>query len=128
MQLPAHRSFNKMPSTTPASPVMPETPYSRFAQERSHSDAKGLAEFGKTLIQMIIGINGLAATALITLAAATKEEAINQVEFLLHAIICYLIGVFFGILSAAFLYASAQYWTMRWDANAQPSRCLLGWP
>jgi hypothetical protein len=79
---------------------MAETPYSKFAQERSHNDAKGLAEYGKTLIQMMIGINGLAATALITLAAATREDAINQVGLLLPAINCYLFGVFFGILAA----------------------------
>lgn len=55
------------PAGTHTSPEMHETPYSRFAQERSHNDAKGYVEFGKTLIQMLVGINGLAATGLITL-------------------------------------------------------------
>jgi hypothetical protein len=107
-----------MSSTIPSTPAIEETPYSKFAQERSHNDAKGLVEYGKTLIQLMIGINGLAATALITLAAATKEEAINQVGPLVPAIVWYLVGVFLGILAAASLYTSAQFWTMRWEQAA----------
>ncbi len=99
-------------------PVMADTPYSKFAQERSHNDAKGLAEFGKTLIQMLIGINGLAATGSITLAAATKETAITLAVKFVYAIGCYLFGVFCGIVSSILLYTGAQYWTIAWEQNA----------
>ena len=113
-----------MSSTAPSAPVMADTLYSKFAQERSHNDAKGLVEYGKALIQTIIGINGLAATGLITLAAATKENAITIAGHFVPAIICYLVGVFFGILSFVFVYGSTQYWAMRWEQSAYPNMTL----
>jgi hypothetical protein len=101
---------------------MAETEYGKFAQERSHNDSKNLAEYGKIVLQMVIGINGLAATALITLAAATKDTAITTLQGnFVDAIRYYLGGVACGILSSIFLYASAQYWVIRWEQAAYPN-------
>jgi hypothetical protein len=113
-----------MSGSMPPTPAMAETEYGKFAQERSHSDAKGLVEYGKAVIQMMIGINGLAATGLITLAAASKQTAVTQAGHFAPAIMSYLIGVFFGILSSIFIYGAAQYWTMRWEQSAYPNMAL----
>jgi hypothetical protein len=45
-------------------------------------------------------------------------------EHFAPAIMSYLIGVFFRILSSVFIYGAAQYWTMRWEQSAYPNMAL----
>jgi hypothetical protein len=51
-------------------------PDKQFAAERSHKDRQEQVEYGKTLFQILIGSNGLAATALLTLAGAFKQSGL----------------------------------------------------
>ena len=86
--------------------------YRRFAEERSHRDSASALEYTKLLIQLLVGGNGLASTALLTLAGALKDQSALTAYV---GIPCagYLVGVTFGVL-AAFDYANAQ----RMHANA----------
>ena len=80
--------------------------YRRFAEDRSHRDSGAALEYTKLLIQLIVGGNGLATTALLTLAGALKEHT-ALTTYVGIPCAAYLAGVVFGVL-AAFDYAQAQ--------------------
>jgi hypothetical protein len=78
----------------------------RFAEERSHRDTASALEYTKLLIQLLVGGNGLASTALLTLAGALKDQS-ALTAYVAFPCIGYLAGVSFGVW-AAFNYADAQ--------------------
>src|SRR5215470_13669253 len=80
--------------------------YRRFAEERSHRDTASAMEYTKLLIQLLVGGNGFATTALLTLAGALKDQT-ALTTYLGIPCTGYLAGVVFGVL-AAFDYANAQ--------------------
>jgi hypothetical protein len=90
--------------------------YRRFAEERSHRDSASALEYTKLLIQLLVGGNGLASTALLTLAGALKDQS-ALTTYVGVPCVGYLAGVAFGVLSA-FEYANAQ----RMYSNAWLSR------
>jgi hypothetical protein len=98
---------------------MTDEVYTKFAQERSHQDAKNSAEFGKALVQIVIGINGLAATALITLASASKESALTYTKTFFLPLVLYLFGVASGAFVTLFYYQSSHHWATRWEMRAR---------
>jgi hypothetical protein len=79
-------------------------PNKQFAAERSHNDRQEQVEYGKALFQILIGSNGLAATALLTLAGAFKQRGI----LLTIAVptLFFLTGVYFGTLGVIELFLS----------------------
>jgi len=97
---------------------MTDAPYRRFAQERSHNDAKSHAEYGKALSQVIIGINGVAATALITLAGASKENVLIYTKYFAVPLASYLLGVASGAVVTVFYHISAHHWATKWEQSA----------
>jgi len=64
----------------------------KFAQVRSNNDAKSIFEFTRFMIQVVIDINGFAATALITLSAAMRDEALTTVYTFEVLIMLFLFG------------------------------------
>jgi hypothetical protein len=88
-------------------------PEKQFAAERSHKDRQEQVEYGKTLFQILIGSNGLAATALLTLAGAFKRSG------LLFAIafptLFFLAGVYFGTRGLTELFISKGRWGYVWQ-------------
>jgi ABC-type transport system involved in multi-copper enzyme maturation permease subunit len=97
---------------------MLDDPYGKFAQERSHNDAKMIVEYGKSLIQAVIGINGVAVTALITLSAAAKETAAALAHRFALALVLYGLGVACGGVASLFMYLSCQRWADKWKESA----------
>lgn len=85
----------------------------QFAAERSHRDRQEQVEYGKALFQILIGSNGLAATALLTLAGAFKQPA------LLFAIafptLFFLGGVYVGTRGITVLFVSKGRWGYTWQ-------------
>jgi hypothetical protein len=78
----------------------------RFAEDRSNQDSAAALEYTKPLIQLLVGGNGLATTALLTLAGALKDQT-ALTKYVGIPCAGYLAGVVFGVL-AAFDYAQAQ--------------------
>jgi hypothetical protein len=73
----------------------------------------GELEYGKTLFQILIGSNGLAATALLTLAGALKQASLARA--LAIPILFYLVGVVFGTHGAIELFRSKGRYDYRWQ-------------
>jgi hypothetical protein len=67
-----------MTTETPGTP----DPTVKFAGDRSNLDIDAAVEYGKTLFQLLIGSNGLAATALLTLAGAIKQSSLTRAIFI----------------------------------------------
>jgi hypothetical protein len=85
----------------------------QFAIERSNEDYKSAVEYGKMLFQILIGTNGLAATALVTLAGALKQPSLTRVLAL--PIFIYLIGVGCGTRGAIQLFRSKDRYGYSWQ-------------
>jgi hypothetical protein len=92
----------------------------QFAVERSHKDRQEQVEYGKALFQILIGSNGLAATALLTLAGAYKQPG------LLFAIafptLLFLAGVYFGTLGVIELFLSKSGYGYAWQLRFHGER------
>jgi hypothetical protein len=85
----------------------------QFARERSNQDIQATVEYGKTLFQMLIGSNGLAATALLTLAGALKQPSLTlAISF---PVFIYLVGVYCGTQGAIDLFHSKGRYGYRWQ-------------
>jgi hypothetical protein len=88
-------------------------PNKQFAAKRSHQDRQGQVEYGKVLFQILIGSNGLAATALLALAGAFRQPG------LLFAIafptLFFLAGVYFGTKGLTELFLSKGVYGYAWQ-------------
>jgi hypothetical protein len=93
--------------------------YQAFARERSHQDVKTSAEYGKTLIQLIIGANGVAITALLTLAGSQKD--VGLARSFMAPVIIYSLGVWLGLLSARSYYIASRDFATRWEHESYGS-------
>ena len=93
----------------------------QFAAERSHQDRQAQVEYGKALFQILIGSNGLAATALLTLAGAFKQPDVLGV--VVFPIFFFLAGVWFGTRGVTELFLSKGGYGYAWQLSffgAQP--------
>jgi hypothetical protein len=85
-----------------------------FAAERSHRDSQQAGEFGKTLCQMLLGINGLATTALIAYCG-THDPAVRIPDTaLLVSTSCFVAGVIFAVLANFAFLKMTEEWATRW--------------
>jgi len=87
-------------------------PNKQFAAERSHQDTQAQVEYGKALFQILIGSNGLAATALLTLAGAFKQPGLLVAIAL--PTLSFLLGVYFGTLGVTELFLSKGRFAYAW--------------
>ena len=88
-------------------------PNKEFAAERSHRDRQEQVEYGKVLFQILIGSNGLAATALLTLAGAFKQP--GMVFAIAFPTLFFLAGVYFGTRGVIELFQSKGIYGYAWQ-------------
>jgi hypothetical protein len=88
-----------------------------FAEERSTQDLNSSVEYGKTLFQILIGTNGLAATALMTLAGGALRNT-SFSSWMVLPLLMFLLGVFCGTKGAIALYQSKGRFSYRWQLIA----------
>jgi hypothetical protein len=88
-------------------------PNKQFAAERSHKDRQEQVEYGKALFQILIGSNGLAATALLTLAGAFKQPGL--LVAIAFPTLIFLAGVYFGTQGLTELFVSKGGWGYTWQ-------------
>jgi hypothetical protein len=85
-----------------------------FAAERSHRDSQQAGEFAKTLCQMLLGINGLATTALIAYCGTHDPAVTISVKALLVSTSCFVAGVFFAVVANFSFLQMTEEWATRW--------------
>jgi hypothetical protein len=87
----------------------------QFAAERTHQDLQAHVEYGKALFQILIGSNGLAATALLTLAGAFKR--VDMLMVVAAPTLCFLVGVCLGTKGLIELFRSKGGYGYAWQLN-----------
>jgi hypothetical protein len=89
-----------------------------FAAERSHRDSQTAGEFAKTLCQMLLGINGLATTALIAYCGTHDPAVTIPKTALLASTACFVAGVFFAVMANFSFLKMTEKWAAMWKHEA----------
>ena len=98
---------------------IPQDPYQILARERSHEDARQTVATNRMLIQSLIIVNGVAATAVLTYYGAHNASGPGKPAVLL-TIILYCLGVFTAIFAGLYVRRTTQDWSSFWELKSYP--------
>lgn len=91
----------------------------KFAAERSHRDAEKANDFAKALCQVLLAINGLSVSALLTYSVAQKPLLAIPVIAIILTTISFLVGVIFAVVANVAFLDAAQAWATKWQCEAR---------
>jgi ABC-type transport system involved in cytochrome bd biosynthesis fused ATPase/permease subunit len=97
----------------------PEDPYRILARERSHENARQTVATNRMLVQSLIIINGVAATAVLAYHGANNASGQAKVAALL-TIILYCLGVFSAVFAGLYVRRTTQEWSSFWELKSYP--------
>lgn len=96
-----------------------EDPYRILARERSHEDARQTVATNRMLVQSLIIINGVAATAALAYYGSHNTSGPGKSAALL-TIILYCLGVFTAVFAGLYVRRTTQEWSSFWELKSYP--------
>jgi len=96
-----------------------EDPYRILARERSHEDARQTVATNRMLVQSLVIINGVAATAALAYYGAHNTSGPGKLAALL-TIILYCLGVFTAVFAGLYVRRTTQEWSSFWELKSYP--------
>src|ERR1700757_1859984 len=102
-----------------------EDPYRILARERSHEDARQTVATNRMLVQSLVIINGVAATAALAYYGVHNTSGPGKSAALL-TIILYCLGVFTAVFAGLYVRRTTQEWSSFWELKSYPDMAEQG--
>jgi hypothetical protein len=96
-----------------------EDSYRILARERSHEEARQTVITNRMLVQSLVIVNGVAATAALAYYGAHTASGSGKWTALL-TLIFYCLGVFTAIFAGLYVRRTTQEWSSFWELKSYP--------